>query len=180
MTPIHFRLLVPLAGLLVAPFFLDEKWRVTRRTVIRGKPADVFPLINDLRNWPRWTAWNRREEIHYFYEGSPSGVGAVQKWSSRRMDGELHITQSVPSERVAYTLDIAGGRYRLDGIFQLDPAGPEFTRVTWTAHWLSGSNPYGRYLDLAMRWFMGRDFESGLRNLRELAEASPPPVLPVT
>src|SRR5215210_7252935 len=168
------RLFLLLVGLLVFPFFLDRRWRVVRRVIIRGKPADIFPLVNDLRNWPRWTAWNRREDVHYSHEGTPSGTGAVQKWSSRRMEGELRITQSVPGERVAYALDLSGGKYHLEGVFVLEPAGPDFTRVTWMARWHSDANPYGRYLDLLMRWWIGRDFEAGLQNLRALAEVPAP------
>jgi len=174
---ILLRLLAFAAFVLVFPFFLRRRHRVVRRAILRGTPAEIFPLINDLRNWPRWTTWNRREEIHYTYEGSPSGIGAVQKWSSRRMDGTIHIVQSVPDERIAYTLDIADGKYHMDGVIVVEPVRKHLTRVTWVAGWHGNPNPYERYVDLLMRWWIGRDFEAGLENLRELAE-SPAPVQP--
>src|SRR5439155_24004587 len=115
--------------------------------------------------------WNRREEINSSYDGPTSGIGSVQQWSSRKMEGTLRITQSVPDERIAYTLDMAQGRYRLEGVIALEPVGDAHTRVTWLARWDNGSaNPYARYLDLLCTWWMGRDFSAGLENLRELAE----------
>ena len=170
-TRTSLRLLALVALLLVAPFFFPRRPRVARRAIIRGKPTDVFPLINDLRNWPRWTMWNRREEIHYTYDGPPGGVGSVQQWSSRKMEGTLRITQSVPDERIAYTLDIAQGQYRLEGVIALEPIGSGHTRVTWLARLDNSSvNPYARYLDLIGIWWIGRDFSASLENLRELAE----------
>lgn len=158
------------AFILIFPFFLRQRNRVVCRAILRGKPADIFPLVNDLRNWPRWTAWNRREEIHYAYEGPPSGVGSVQKWSSRRTAGELRVIQSTPDERVAYTISMSGSKYAPDGMIALEPVSSEHTRVTWIAKWNGSPNPYARYFDLLLRWWIGRDFAASLENLRELAE----------
>lgn len=166
------RLLPPLAFLLILPFFLGRRPRVARRAIIRRRPEEIFPLLNDLRNWPRWTEWSRREEIHFTYDGPPSGIGAVQQWSNRKTDGILHITQSVPGHRVAYGLDMDAGKYHLEGVLSLEPVDGS-TRVTWLCKWRSGSNPYSRYRDLLFRWWIGRDFERGLENLRELAERAP-------
>jgi len=167
--PLNRNLIALAAVLLVVPWFLSRKHRVVRRALVRARPADIFPLINDLRNWPRWTAWSQREEMHITYEGSPAGVGAVQTWRSRRMDGMLRIIQSVPDERIAYEAQMSEGRCVLDGIISLEPIG-EFTRVTWICKWDGGSNPYAGYLNLFMRTMIGRDFAAGLSNLRALAE----------
>ena len=39
-------------------------------------------------------------------------IGAVQRWSSRKMSGVMRVTQSVPDERVAYDLNLACGQLR--------------------------------------------------------------------
>ncbi|MEA3187207.1 MAG: hypothetical protein QOD99_1037 [Chthoniobacter sp.] len=173
MTKIHLRFLASAVVLLGLPLFLSRRPRVARRMILRGKPADIFPLINDLRNWPRWTEWSRREEMHFSYDGPPSGVGAVQRWSSARMDGSMRITHSVPDQRIAYDLDICVGKYRLEGAISLEPIGQNNTRVTWLCKWHASPNPYARYMDLLFKFWIGRDFERSLENLRALVKTEP-------
>ena len=172
MNKIHLRLIAFVSFLLALPWFLSRRPRVVRRAILRGNPATIFPLLNDLRNWPLWTEWSRREEMHFFYEGAPAGVGATQRWNCGKMEATLHITQSVPDERVAYDLDIGGGKYHLEGLFSLEPVGAN-TRITWVCSWLAHANPYARYMDLIFVWWIGRDFERGLDHLRELVERAP-------
>jgi polyketide cyclase/dehydrase/lipid transport protein len=161
------------AFLLVFPFFVNRRMRVVRRKTIRAKPAEIFPFINDLRNWPLWTEWSQRDEMHFAYDGPPAGVGAVQQWSTDRMQGALKIIQSVADTRIAYELDMAGGKWRIDGVIALEPAG-EFTSVTWTCKWDSGPNPYAVYLGLFMKRCIARDFAAGLVNLKDLVETKAP------
>ena len=173
--PLHHGYLplsLAIAALVVVPFFLRRKSRVVQRALILGRCSDIFPLLNELRNWPKWMDWTRRSNVAISYEGVPSGVGATQKWSTGRMDGVLRIVQSVPNEQVAYHLDLGYGRQHIDGIMTLEPFG-EMTRVTWFCGWDGGSNPYSRYRDLLMKFFINRDFASGLRNLKTLVEESP-------
>lgn len=154
---------------LAFPFFINRRMRVFRKTVIRAKPGEIFPLLNDLRNWPLWTEWSRRSEMHVSYDGPPAGIGAVQRWDTEKMSGILRITHSTPDARIAYTLDIAGGRHHIDGLIALHPAGP-LTTVTWTCKWDTGENPYARYPGMFFKGCIGRDFAAGLANLKSLIE----------
>lgn len=164
---------LPLFGalgfLLLLPFFLPRRTRVLRRKIIQASPNEIFPFINDLRNWPRWTEWNRREEIHFTYDGSTQGIGATQRWDAPRKGGVLKIVQSVENERVTYGLDLHCGNQHLEGLLALEPLGV-VTRVSWLSKWESGPNPYVRYRDLLLKVFIGRDFEAGLENLKSVVE----------
>lgn len=168
----YFPLLGALGFLLVFPFFLSRKTRVLRRKIIRAAPSGVFPFLNDLRNWPRWTEWNRREEVHFTYDGPPSGIGATQRWENARTDGSLKIVQSVENERVTYDLDMHQGKHHLEGVIALERLGA-VTRVSWLCKWDSGPNPYVRYRDLLIKVVVGRDFEAGLENLKNAVENQP-------
>jgi hypothetical protein len=158
-----------LAFLLVFPFFLHRKWRVARRLVILRKPHEIFPYLNDLKNWPLWTEWARKQNIRFSYSGEPNGVGAVQHWETGCLNGVLKITHALQDERVAYDLDINHGKCSLEGVLALEPLG-ESTRITWMCKWESTGNPYARYLDLFYKWRLNHDFEAGLENLRNLVE----------
>jgi hypothetical protein len=168
-----FKLLIVGAFVALFPLFLRRRCRVIRRTLIRANPEAIFPLLNDLRKWTSWTAWSRCGEVNYEYSGAPEGVGAEQRWKSGNIDGEMRITQSHPDERLAYELDMGEGRYHIEGMFQLEPVGT-FTRVTWVCSWVGDPNPYARYLDMVFKVWIGRDFETGLANLRELVEKENP------
>jgi len=179
MKTIRFRLATLALFLSVFPFFLPRRTRVARRILIRAERSHIFPLINDLRNWPRWTAWNQRQEIEYHYEGPPAGAGATQHWSAAGRSGVLHVTQSHEPERIAYTLTM-GERWLLEGAISIEEAAPHHTRVLWIARWQGAAMPWARYLDLMMKVWIGRDFDTGLENLRKLAETTAPVPEPVS
>jgi hypothetical protein len=168
-----FKLLIAGAFLTLFPLFLRRRCRVVRRTLVRARPEALFPLLNDFRNWPRWTEWSRHGEGSYEYSGALEGVGAEQRWRNGDFEGEMRITQSHPDKRLAYELEMAKGRYHLEGAFELEPIGT-FTRVTWVCSWVGDPNPYARYLDMVFKLWIGRDFTKGLANLRELVESENP------
>jgi carbon monoxide dehydrogenase subunit G len=170
------RLLLFTTFLLVFPFFLRRRPRVERRITILAPPAAIFPFLHDLRNWPLWTDWNRREQIDYEYEATTMGDGAVQRWASEHMSGVMRILKSEPDERIDYELEMGDGAYQLVGRIELHPDGA-CTRVVWKCAWDLARNPYRRYFDLVMRWMIRRGFAGGLANLKTLVEA---PVTPVS
>ena len=157
----------------LTPFFLPRRPRVARRILIRADKSHIFPLVNDLRNWPRWTAWNQRQEVEYHYDGPPAGAGAAQEWKSGNHAGVLHITQSHGPERIAYTL-MMDDHWLLEGAISLEEVAPHQTRVIWLARWHGAVFPWARYRDLLMMICNGHDFSAGLENLRKLAETTSP------
>jgi hypothetical protein len=165
------RLLLLVTFFLVFPFFLRRRPRIERRITILAPPAAIFPFLNDLRNWPLWTAWNRRESIDYEYGPTSAGDGAEQHWASPRVSGVLRISKSEPDERIDYELEMGDGAYQLVGRLELHPDGA-CTRLVWKCAWDLAKNPYRRYFDLALRWMMRGDFAAGLENLKALVESS--------
>jgi len=158
-----------LAFLLVFPLFLRRKWRVARRIIIHATPAEIFPFINDLKNWPLWSAQSccegRRE---YTYGAVTSGTGAALEWKTRRMSGAMKIVQSVQDDHVAYELELQPCKCTIEGVIALEEIDGS-TRVTWLCKWESGSNPYLRYIDVIAKIFLKRELAAGLENLRKLA-----------
>ncbi len=168
------RLLLLTTFLLVFPFFLRRRPRVEQRITILAPPSAIFPFLNDLRNWPLWTAWNRREAIDYEYGANSAGDGAEQRWTSRRMSGVMHILKSEHAERIDYELEMGEGAYQLVGRIELHPDGA-CTRLVWKCAWNLAKNPYRRYFDIVMRWMIRADFAAGLENLKALVESAVKP-----
>jgi hypothetical protein len=165
----YTKLLAIFAVLAAVPFLLNRRIRVARRKLIDATPAEIFPFINDLRNWPLWTEWARKESMHCSYSGPESGAGATQLWETAQMDGALTITQSTQDGHVAYDLDMAGGRCQMHGVIALEPVGG-MTRVIWTCSWHANDIPWLRYADLFYKVMIARDFDAGLENLRAIVE----------
>jgi hypothetical protein len=153
----------------VLPFLMNRRIRVARKLLIDASPAEIFPFLEDLRNWPLWTAWARREPMQYSYSGPERGKGAAQHWETADMEGVLTITQSTQDEHIAYNHELAAGRYQLEGVIALEPVG-SMTRVTWISQWRSNDLPWLRYADLFYKFTLRRDFDAGLQNLRALVE----------
>ncbi len=169
MKSLRFRFFLAAIFLLAFPFFLRRRPRVERRITILAPPTAIFPFLNDLRNWPLWTAWSQRDEMHFSYGETVSGVGAEQHWQGGRMDGVMRIVKSEPEERIDYEVSIDGGAHQLVGRIELQPDGA-CTRLVWKCAWERAKNPYRRYFDLLMRWMIRRDFAQGLMNLKALVE----------
>ncbi|HEY3901078.1 MAG TPA: SRPBCC family protein [Chthoniobacter sp.] len=171
MKTVRFRLLLLTTFFLVFPFFLRRRPRVERRITILAPPPAIFPFLNDLRNWPLWTEWNRREDIDYEYGSTTEGDGAEQWWSSRAMSGAMQILKSERDERIDYELSMFDGEWRLVGRIELHSDGA-CTRLVWKCAWDLAKNPYRRYFDLVVRWMIQRDFAAGLENLKVLVESA--------
>ncbi len=155
--------------LLVFPFFLRRRPRVERRITILAPTDEIFPMLNDLRTWPLWTAWGSQDEVEFSYGELTAGAGAVQRWRSRKMEGVVRIIRSDAGRRLDYEVEMCAGKYQLLGRFDLVPDGA-CTRVTWRCVWEPALNPYRRYFDLFCKWMIGRDFSSGLANLKIAVE----------
>ena len=170
----RFRLFLLAVFLLVFPFFLRRRPRVERRTTILAPPSAIFPLLNDLRNWPLWSAWAGDEDMHLAYGDTVSGAGAEQRWQGRRMAGVMRILKIEPNERIDYEVSINDGAYQIIGRIDLQPDGA-CTRLVWKCAWDRAENPYRRYFDLLLRWMIRRDFARGLANLKVLIERAEAP-----
>lgn len=177
LTPVksfRFRLLLLATFLLVFPFFLRRRPRVERRITILAPPSAIFPLLNDLRNWPLWSAWGDGGEMRFTYGETVLGAGAEQRWQGCRMKGAMRILKSEADERIDYEVAINDGAYQIVGRIDLQPDGA-CTRLVWKCAWDRAENPYRRYFDLLLRWMIRRDFARGLANLKALVERAEAP-----
>ena len=165
-------ILVLVALLAVVGLFLPDRYHV-ERTIVMNAPADaVFARANTLKTWPEWTAWTKAKypDMETKFSGPDAGVGSVYQWSGKSSGiGSLRITAVEPAKRVIYDLDFENGKYLSVGSIILTPEGTA-TRVTWVDEGALGSNPINRWFGLMMDSMMGPDFETGLKNLKQLSE----------
>ncbi len=159
-------------AILVVGQLLPSEQHVERSTVIDADPAAVFALINDFREFNRWSPWAEKDpQTEYEFSGPDSGVGSKMAWRSEDPNvgsGEQEIIESQPNTMVKTKLTFDGFDTPSYATFALEEAG-NGTRVTW-AFDANLDNLVGRYMGLMMDRWVGADYENGLARLKEVAE----------
>ncbi len=150
-----------------------DEFRVERRLRVAAPADKVWPLVSELRAFNRWNPYERKDPlIKGAYTGAASGVGSRYDWDSQEVgSGSLEITGQQPGRAVQMKLDFVKpfeAHNRAE--FALQPMPDGATEVRWTMHGPANfiSKLMGVFID--MDKMVGRDFEDGLQNLRQLAE----------
>lgn len=161
------------AALLAYAATRPDEFRVERRVRIAAPPDKVWPLVSELRSFNRWNPYERKDPLlKSRYDGAPAGIGSRYAWESDEIGvGSLEITGQRPGQAVQMKLDfVKPFEAHNQAEFALQPTADGATEVSWTMHGRANfmSKLMGVFMD--MDKMVGRDFESGLQNLRQLAE----------
>lgn len=144
---------------------------LSRSTRIQADPAHVHALLDDFREWQKWSPWEGLDpNLSREYTGPDHGVGSTYRWSGNKKagEGEMRMTGSTPSGVVVDLEFIKPFKAVNVTTFDLAPTG-DATDVTWT---MTGTRNAvmgvmgALYFDKAI----GRDFERGLAGLKQEAE----------
>jgi uncharacterized protein YndB with AHSA1/START domain len=146
---------------------------VQRSIRIKAPPERVFALIDDFHKWTSWAPQDKEDPtMKRSYSGAASGVGSISEWSSQGSAGKgrMEIVESVPSSRIRVKVDfVKPFEAHNMNEFTLQADG-DFTNVTWSMH---GTNLYimkVMSLFTSMDRVAGKHFESGLQELKGVAE----------
>jgi uncharacterized protein YndB with AHSA1/START domain len=162
--------------LVLGALLLPGEIRVERNIEISAPPDQVFPLVDDLEVFHRWSPWSSADSATvYEFSGPDAGVGARMTWSSENPEvgaGSQEIISSTPPEQVLLALDF-GPQGGAEAAFDLEPTDSG-TRVTWSFGYDIGYDLVGRYVGLVMQEMVGRKYEEGLERLKRFAETGDP------
>ena len=132
-----------------------NRFVVTRWRIVDAPPEEVFPHIDDFRNWQAWSPWAKLDPAATnTYEGPAAGAGAVFAWSGDKKVGEgrMTIIDSRPFESVDIKLEMSKPFAASNDVsFRLSPEESGRTKVTWT---MSGPSTL---LSKAMNFVMNFD-----------------------
>jgi hypothetical protein len=166
------------AGVLAYAAARPGSFHVERTATIDAAPDRIFPLVNDFHTWSSWSSYEQVDPaMKRTYSGAANGKGAVYEWAGNNMIGEgrMEITDASHPSRVTIKLDFIKP---LEGHniaqFTMVPAADKAgaTTVTWT---MDGPTPYvGKLIGVFvnMDTMIGGEFETGLANLKAIAERS--------
>ncbi len=164
---------VLIAGVLLFAAARPDTFRVERTASIKAPPEKIFAQINDFHSWVSWSPYEKLDPaMKKTFSGAASGLGSVYAWdgSDKAGAGRMEITESSPVSRIIIKLDFIKpleGHNVAD--FTMQTQG-DATTVTWAMH---GPSPYiaklmGLFFN--MDEMIGRDFETGLANLKAISE----------
>jgi hypothetical protein len=166
--------LLCVCGIIVCIFilgqFLRSSWHVERTIAIDAKPEAIYPWVAELERWPEWMPWDKQRDKNAEYTFAGNGVGATMSWHGKKLDpGTLTLTRSEPALGVEYTLQFASMGDPGKGAIRFKSEGRS-TQVTWQNEGDVGWNPMSRLMMSLIESALGRDFEIGLKHLKQRVE----------
>lgn len=159
--------------ILIAASTRPDSFQVQRAAVIQAPPEKIFPLIEDFHAWGGWSPWEKKDPaMKRSFSGPGTGKGAIYAWegNSEVGQGSMEIVEDTPPSKLVLNLDFVKPFEGHNVVtFTLAPQG-EATNVTWT---MQGPSKFitkviGLFCD--MDAMIGKEFETGLANLKALAE----------
>jgi hypothetical protein len=166
-------LLIAVAVILIYAASKPDTFSVQRSATIRAPADKIFPFISDFHAWSAWSPYEKRDpDMKRTFGGAPSGKGATYAWDGNKNvgAGNMEILDAPAPSRVTIKLDfIRPFEGHNTAEFTLEPQGGE-TRVTWAMRGpaLFITKVMGVFMN--MDTMIGKDFETGLGNLKSLAE----------
>ena len=164
---------VLLAGVLIFAATKPDTFRVQRSSSIKAPPEKIFALINDFHSWVSWSPYETKDPaMKKTFSGPAGGKGAVYEWDGDKNvgKGRMEISDTAPPSNVTIKLDfVKPFEAHNIVVFTLEPKG-DSTGVTWA---MQGPVPYVAkivHVFLDMDSMVGKDFESGLANLKAISE----------
>jgi len=167
-------IVVLIAVVLCLAAIKPNTFSVERATTINAPPEKIFAIVDDFHNWPQWSPWDKQDPaMKRTLSGPPNGKGAIYEWEGNDKvgAGRMEITDSAPPSKVTIQLDFIKPFEGHDVVdFTMEPVDSSTTRVTWA---MRGPSPF---ISKVMQVFMnmdqmiGKDFDSGLSNLKALSE----------
>jgi hypothetical protein len=166
-------LVIIIAIPLILGLFIDGNYAVQRDITINKPKQDVFNYLKLLRNQDNFSKWAAMDpNMKKDYKGTDGTVGFVTSWDSEKMGkGEQEIKKITEGERIDFELRFFKPMESTDAAYlSTEAISPAQTKVTWG---FSGKMKYPLNvlcLFSSMDKMLGKDFEVGLTNLKNILE----------
>ena len=162
-----------IAAILIYAATRPDDFEVKRDIEIAAPPSKVFATINDFREWPKWSPWEKLDSnMQKTLSGASSGKGSVYQWKGNKKVGEgrMEILDAVPPSTVKIDLQfIAPFKAHNQTLFTLT-ARNGGTHVNWS---MTGKKNFVMKLMgvfMNMDKMVGKDFDQGLASMKAEAE----------
>jgi hypothetical protein len=168
---------VVLVVLVVIILLRPSDFSITRSGTINAPPGVVFAQVNDFHKWDAWSPWAKIDpSMKQTFEGAPAGQGAIYTWTGNSQvgQGRMTISESRPNERIRIHLEFMKP---FAGVcpteFTFTPQGNQ-TVVNWNMTGRHTFIPKAIGLFISMDKMIGGQFETGLAQMKVVAESAAP------
>lgn len=147
-------------------------FRIQRSVTVDAPSAVIFANLVDLHRWSAWSPYDKLDPgVQKTYLGPASGPGSSYHYVGRKLgEGRMTVTGIRPNELVAIRAEFIKPFRATNHVeFSLKPAANGVT-VTWA---MTGENNFvfkAFGLVANVDRMVGREFESGLRELKRVSE----------
>jgi hypothetical protein len=172
-------MIAPLLALILVGILLfyastkPDSFHYARSVNIKAPADKLFPFVNDLRQWPLWSPFEKMDpKMKKLLSGPPSGSGAGYEWNgnAKAGAGKMEILSSSPSTAILIRLTMLKPMKAINQVtFTFEEQG-EATKVTWA---MSGQNAFiGKLFSVFVNCdkMCGDQFTEGLSKLKAIAE----------
>lgn len=157
---------------LIAP----KTFNLSRSITINKPLEEVFDYIRYVKKQDHWSPWKKKDpDMKQEYTGVDGEVGFIARWEGNKAvgTGEQEITRIIENKSVESQLRFfKPWKSQSDAFINVEAVSDTQTVVTWG---FSGKNkPPSNifFLFFSMDKTVGKDFEQGLSDLKEIMETS--------
>jgi len=166
-------LAIAVAIILILAATKPNTFSVRRATTVKAPPDKIFGLINDFHQWGTWSPYeNKDPAMKRTYTGAERGKGAVYAWDGNKNvgSGRMEILDASEPSKIVIRLDFfTPFEAHNTAEFTMLPQG-DATNVTWLMHGPAPFMSKMMQVFINMDNMIGKDFETGLANLKRLTE----------
>lgn len=166
-------LVLAIAVVLVLAATKPDTFRIERSATVNAPPEKIFAVLSDFRKWGGWSPWeNKDPDMKRSFGGAERGKGAVYGWEGDKNvgTGRMEILEANAPSKLVIKLDfLKPFEAHNTAEFTMLPQGSA-TQVNWVMHGPSNFMTKVMHVFIDMDKMVGKDFEQGLANLKQLAE----------
>src|SRR6201987_1522505 len=168
-------LAIIIAIVLVLAASKPDSFRIERAASLNAPAEKIFSLIADFHQWLNWSPWEGRDPaLKRTYSGAERGKGAIYAWDGNKNvgSGRMEILDASSPSKIVIKLDFFKpfeGHNTAE--FTFSPGrDASATNITWVMHGPSSFMSKVMQVFMNLDKMIGRDFETGLANLKRLTE----------
>jgi uncharacterized protein YndB with AHSA1/START domain len=166
-------------GMAVAAFMLyattrPDSFHIERTVRINAAPAAIYPYMSDFHKGKLWVPYEQKDPgMKRTFSGAESGKGSIYEFAGNKNvgQGRLEIVEATAPTHVVLTLDMTEPMQAHNRVDYTIVPMDNGSQVTWA---MSGTCGYlGKLVGIFMNVdkMVGKDFTTGLANLKTLVES---------
>ncbi len=167
-------ILCVLVLLIVLAIIAPKKFHLERSIVVEKPIDEVFTYLKSIKNQNDWSPWKKKDpDMKQEFFGEDGTVGFISRWEGNKDVGvgEQEIKRIVENEQIDSELRFfKPWKSVSDAFLKVREVSTNSTEVVWG---FSGKNkvPFNiMMLFFSMDKTVGKDFDEGLRDLKEVLE----------